>query len=742
MVHLSVVKSCCGDAVKWEIFPKKICLGAQDANRMEQISVSLPEEWEGYTVRVTFLPYRKEPVAIILDPERLIQITGDITAAEYGQIVVDAVKEEQVTYSTGANYRTYAHPSAGGKEPGYTPDEYQQFVKQIEEASKKAQEAADTAQKAAVHGPIIGENGNWQVWNQEIGAYQDTGVYSGGSAPYIGENNHWFVGNQDTGVNAEGRPGPQGPAGEKGDPGKEGPAGPQGEKGDPGPQGPQGVQGETGAQGPQGVPGEPGPQGETGPQGPQGNPGPQGPQGEPGPQGEQGPKGDAGPQGSEGEPGPAGYTPQRGVDYWTEEDVESIHDYVDQQLIQTAIKPIKTGELISITDSIEYPFVGLTVYGKSTQDGTPSPENPVPIVSAGDGGSVELAITGKNLLTGRLYYGAYDHSFAYIQNEDVVSLPYVPKREYNGVCYTVPAKKGKTYTFSVTNPNANARLFSALYKTFEDTSNYQKAISKSEGVPTVSVTPSEDGILVCLIGGTWTDGTNTIHECTASELLQLEVGSTATAYEAPHSQSITATTPNGLPGIPVDSGGNYTDSTGQQWICDEVDLARGVYVQRCAEDTLTGVPNFLETEDSPGRFCWYEFLSNIFKNGLNNSISTFEKWTSWGHDKGFALSASSVYYNPGKSMTAEEVNALFADMIASNPPRVLGQLKTPIETPIPEETLQAYRALHLYHPNTNIFATDNAGLSAQYVADTQIFIQNLLADIASLHAVQDAGLGL
>lgn len=45
-------------------------------------------------------------------------------------------------------------------------------------------------------------------------------------------------------------------------------------------------------------------------------------------------------------------------------------------------------------------------------------------------------------------------------------------------------------------------------------------------------------------------------------------------------QSVSFSTPNGLPGIPVTSSGNYTDEHGQQWLCDEVDLGRGVYVQR------------------------------------------------------------------------------------------------------------------------------------------------------------------
>ena len=53
-------------------------------------------------------------------------------------------------------------------------------------------------------------------------------------------------------------------------------------------------------------------------------------------------------------------------------------------------------------------------------------------------------------------------------------------------------------------------------------------------------------------------------------------------------QSMTVATPNGLPGIRVTSGGNYTDANGQQWICDEIDFARGVYVRRVRSLILDG----------------------------------------------------------------------------------------------------------------------------------------------------------
>ena len=73
--------------------------------------------------------------------------------------------------------------------------------------------------------------------------------------------------------------------------------------GDNGPQGPKGDKGDTGATGAQGPVGPQGIKGETGPAGPQGE------------KGETGPAGDS---------GPAGYTPQRGTDYWTEEDKAEI----------------------------------------------------------------------------------------------------------------------------------------------------------------------------------------------------------------------------------------------------------------------------------------------------------------------------------------------------------------------------------------------------------------------------------
>ena len=216
---------------------------------------------------------------------------------------------------------------------------------------------------------------------------------------------------------------------------------------------------------------------------------------------------------------------------------------------------------------------------------SPSPDYPQEIVSAGDDGSIGVEVHGKNILGGRYYYANYSNGVLFVskdRKDKEVKFPYTPEYESFGVCKVIKCKKGKTYVISVTNPNKNATVGMAEYENIEKALGYTNNVGFSPMYGTKQqYTAKSDGILVCGIAGTWTDGKTTLHECTESELLQVEQASEATYYEPYHEpQSMSVTTPNGLPGIPVSSGGNYTDENGQQWICDEVDLGRGVYVQR------------------------------------------------------------------------------------------------------------------------------------------------------------------
>ena len=278
------------------------------------------------------------------------------------------------------------------------------------------------------------------------------------------------------------------------------------------------------------------------------------------------------------------------------------------------IKITATGTDITIKDAAEgRELRGLRVFGRSEQGEGPSPDNPQEIESVGGTGNIEVAIQGKNLLRGRLYHAKYSSGIGFIYNEDEMVLPYAPSKENDGIGYIVPCEPGKRYTFSVSNPNKNAAVGISEYKTFEDAKKHQNAIGyRTVALPETSYTSKSQGVLLCVLAAKWTDGNTSLHECTESELLQLELGSNVTAYEHPKTlQSITLQTPNGLPGIPVTSNGNYTDAKGQQWVCDEIDLEREKYIERRWQKVFDG------SED------WRIYSSSRFKGYMIDGILPF-----------------------------------------------------------------------------------------------------------------------
>lgn len=327
---------------------------------------------------------------------------------------------------------------------------------------------------------------------------------------------------------------------------------------------------------------------------------------------------------------------------------------------------------------------------------SPSPDYPQEIVSAGDDGSIGIEVHGKNIFGGRYYYANYANSILIIngtRKEEEVKLPYAPEYESFGVCKVIKCKKGKTYVISVTNPNKNATIGMAEYENIENASAYTKNVgfARMTNKTKQLYTAKSDGILVCGIAGTWTDGKTTVHECTESELLQVEEASEATSYEPYHNpQTLTLSTPNGLPGIMVTSGGNYTDENGQQWICDEVDFERGVYVQNTVSVQVNTKNGKI---DEP-----YRLAFAVQVNGGSGdlacfiSITPFTSWTSCVMKGTFYL--KNVPKTDSSFYTAEELKALALDV------DIVYQPATPIETPLSETDIAAYRALTTYKGTT------------------------------------------
>lgn len=86
----------------------------------------------------------------------------------------------------------------------------------------------------------------------------------------------------------------------------------------------------------------------------------------------------------------------------SEESAKQSADYaaqsVDSIVDKLAIKSESKEETHLIQDSVDYAFDEFFMYGKSTQSGTPSPEMPVEIVSAGQSGQIKIDVLGGNLL--------------------------------------------------------------------------------------------------------------------------------------------------------------------------------------------------------------------------------------------------------------------------------------------------------------------------------------------------------
>lgn len=205
---------------------------------------------------------------------------------------------------------------------------------------------------------------------------------------------------------------------------------------------------------------------------------------------------------------------------------------------QNVLVGSETGNPVSCDDAFAAPLCGLSVYGKSTQNGTPTPDAPVPIVSAGDRGSVAVKVTGKNRMPSNLKYRYFVECF--VEKNTFITLAFK-----DGF-----VSKGGNILFIGEN---NENLWFGI------------DANKAEHHITLKANATKFQYLL-----------NDI----ASENVCLTWNASSPDYEPYREQLLTLPTPNGFPGIPVASGGNYTDPQGQQWVCDEVDLERGVTVQR------------------------------------------------------------------------------------------------------------------------------------------------------------------
>ena len=361
----------------------------------------------------------------------------------------------------------------------------------------------------------------------------------------------------------------------------------------------------------------------------------------------------------------------------------------------------KSGEAISITDAAKRGFRSLNIYGKTTQDGTPTPDAPVDLVSIGDSGSIGVMVaSGKNLLAKPFLLGVHSISGYQNNNRRVIST--------DGFYL-----KAGTYVISGAI-NAAWALYINGMKNATTTSGYQR------NIPGRVFTIPEDGLYNVQFNRSDNNDFTDAELRKLNSSAQVEPGSTPTNYEPYNGQLLTISTPNGLYGIPVASGGNYIDLNGQQWACDEVDFQRGIYVQRCFRETVA-----LIYEPSANRYTCQ--LSNYANGKFAASNGIFVICDKLSFDENASATMNGIVVN-GVRGSVSNPKTLVAYYNNEDPGEldVVYPLATPIETPLSEEELAAYAALYTYKDHTTVSNDAGAYMDLEYVMDAKKYIDSLV----------------
>lgn len=203
------------------------------------------------------------------------------------------------------------------------------------------------------------------------------------------------------------------------------------------------------------------------------------------------------------------------------------------------------------------------------------------------------------------------------------------------------------------------------------------------------------------------------------------------------SQSLTLATPNGLPGVPVSKDGNYTDADGQQYICDEINLARGKYVQRVKDFIINRNTNISTSMGDYGAPEKDTILARyidraIKKRGavLCRELIHAENWrveseSVFATETSIDFRLSRKRLGLGTDTTTDENKTEVLKFLETTSLHCLVELNTPIERDLTPEEIAAYKALRTYGPTTVVSNDAGVHMEVTYVADTKNYIRNL-----------------
>lgn len=346
----------------------------------------------------------------------------------------------------------------------------------------------------------------------------------------------------------------------------------------------------------------------------------------------------------------------------------------------------------------------------------------------GDKGSMELFVKGKNLSP---------TSFIDTTQSIMGAIKYY---DLSPATYTLSAMVTKFSDDKATNTRISANVCYTDGTNVVVQGKIDTSASERDGVArlkSVSFTVDSEKTLNYVSANILDYGSNGGVRNAKAENIQLEVGLKATPYEPPRPpQSLTIPTPNGLGGIPDIEAYDY------------IDLARGVRVQSTYDFIANGTEDWSILEHS-GNALRQFYVYTDSGNGRPRSRYVPDK-ISCICNYYRAIDINSRQYNPYTAyiglqsicvhdpdyLTVPAWKARLAELYANGTPLIIKYaLETPNETPLSEEEISAYKALHTNYPNTTIYNDEGAYTEVKYVADTKNYVDNKIAnEVAKLTA--------
>lgn len=345
--------------------------------------------------------------------------------------------------------------------------------------------------------------------------------------------------------------------------------------------------------------------------------------------------------------------------------------------------PKVTGTGTEVTlDGTKVGKLGLDVKGNSTQDGTPAPDNEVPILSAGDNGSISEKIVNKNLID------VQNYSFTKNRAIDTTTggIYQTSSGNYYATIGYIPFNN-----YSSKNIALSPSLVVAFYDKDKNYIGFIKAATENKIVPV---------------------GTSFIRiesHIDYIDVIQIEQGLTATNFVAHQEQTYT---------IPVQQPMRSIGTVRDEFIQD----TNGNWFERhnVLRYIFTGTETF--TNPSTNRFnalldIDYPYRVNTIKYVCNSFVAVAQKFTDGdfntaNSDKdnviGFGARWHGVRIKSTNFSTVSELTTWLAQQYANGTPVYVDyQLTTPQDLPCTEEQIAILEKLpETYSGQTNIYSLD------------------------------------